>query len=86
MQYSLISEYINAILKAGDNLGELSESIRRKIQDAFGASMFYSFENYLTVIDTSSSPTFFMSLEQNNFVSVRTRSEMNYNNLFNKNH
>jgi hypothetical protein len=86
MQYPLISEYINVIRKAGTNLGELSESIRRKIQNAFGASMFYPFEDYLTVIDISSSSTFSMSLEQNNFVSVRTRSEMNYNNLFNKNH
>lgn len=39
MQYPLISEYINAIRKAGANLGELSESIRRKIQNAFGASI-----------------------------------------------
>lgn len=40
-----------------------TESIRRNLQDGFGTPMFYSFENYMTVIDTGFGSTFFMGLE-----------------------
>lgn len=55
-----------------------TESIRRNLQDGFGTPMFYSFENYMTVLDTGFSSTFFLGLEQDDFNSVLAGIEMNY--------
>ena len=55
-----------------------TESIRKNLQDGFGTPMFYSFENYMNVLDTGFSSTFFMSLEQDDFNSVLAGIEMNY--------
>jgi len=40
--------------------------------------MFYSFENYMTVLDTGFSSSFFMGLEQDDYNSVLSGIEMNY--------
>lgn len=55
-----------------------TESIRRNLQDGFGTPMFYSFENYMTVLDTGFSSSFFMGLEQDDYNSVLSGIEMNY--------
>lgn len=55
-----------------------TESIRKNLQDGFGTPMFYSFENYMNVLDTGFSSTFFMGLEQDDFNSVLAGIEMNY--------
>lgn len=55
-----------------------TESIRRNLQDGFGTPMFYSFENYMTVLDTGFSSTFFTGLEQDDYNSVLSGIEMNY--------
>lgn len=55
-----------------------TESIRKNLQDGFGTPMFYSFENYMTVLDIGFSSTFFMGLEQDDFNSVLAGIEMNY--------
>lgn len=55
-----------------------TESIRRNLQDGFGTPMFYSFENYMTVLDTGLSSSFFMGLEQDDYNSVLSGIEMNY--------
>ena len=48
------------------------------LQDGFGTPMFYSFENYMTVLDTGFSSSFFMGLEQDDYNSVLSGIEMNY--------
>lgn len=55
-----------------------TESIRRNLQDGFGTPMIYSFENYMTVLDTGFSSSFFMGLEQDDYNSVLSGIEMNY--------
>ena len=47
-------------------------------QEGFGTPMFYSFENYMTVLDTGFSSSFFMGLEQDDYNSVLSGIEMNY--------
>lgn len=55
-----------------------TESIRKNLMDGFGKPLFYSFENYMTVLDTGFNSTFFVGLEQNDFNSVLAGIEMNY--------
>lgn len=55
-----------------------TESIRRNLQDGFGTPIFYSFENYMTVLDIGFSSSFFMDLEQDDYNSVLSGIEMNY--------
>ena len=55
-----------------------TESIRKNLQDGFGTPMFYSFKNYMTVLDTGFGSTFFMGLEQDDYNSVLSGIEMNY--------
>lgn len=52
------------------------------MQDGFGKPMFYSFENYMNVLDTGFSSTFFMGLEQDDFNSVLAGIEMNYKKIY----
>lgn len=47
-------------------------------KDGFGTPMFNSFENYMTVLDTGFSSSFFMGLEQDDYNSVLSGIEMNY--------
>lgn len=47
-----------------------TESIRKNLQCGFGTPMFYSFENYMTVLDTGFSSTYFTGLDTDDFNSV----------------
>lgn len=55
-----------------------TESIRKNLVDGYGAPLFYSFENYMSVLDTGFNSEFFVGLENNDFDSVLQGIEMNY--------
>jgi hypothetical protein len=55
-----------------------TESIRKNILYGFATPMFYSFNNYMTVLDTGLNSTFFAGLAENDFNSVLEGIEMNY--------
>ena len=55
-----------------------TESIRRNLMYGLGSSNFYSFDNFMTVLDTGYNSTFFVGLSQNDYNSVISGIEMNY--------
>ena len=55
-----------------------TESIRRNLMYGLGSSNFYSFDNFMTVLDTGFNSTFFVGLSQNDYNSVISGIEMNY--------
>ena len=55
-----------------------TESIRKNLQNGFGTTMFYSFENYMKVLDTGFNSNFFSGLDQDDYNSVLSGIEMNY--------
>ena len=55
-----------------------TESIRRYLMYGLGSSNFYSFDNFMTVLDTGFNSTFFVGLSQNDYNSVISGIEMNY--------
>lgn len=55
-----------------------TESIRRNLMYGLGSSNFYSFDNFMAVLDTGFNSTFFVGLSQNDYNSVISGIEMNY--------
>lgn len=55
-----------------------TENIRRNLMYGLGSSNFYSFDNFMTVLDTGFNSTFFVGLSQNDYNSVISGIEMNY--------